>query len=422
MAERTRVLAFSDVDAIMRVLDEPRRPQTIELELELASASALDERRLRDAVERAAKRHPMARARQLPAGPLAPNDRWTILDHLGGDVVEVDAAGADDGAARDRFFSRHIDVTTSPPFRCLLLRKPGSADRFLLSVCHVAFDGVGALRLLRSISRAYTGDDDPVPTVDPEQARRLVESRAKRSAASASARRSPAQLTSSRADGGTTFGILHVDLDADAVRRIGDASINDVLLAGAHLAAASWIRSQGAAPDEIAFMMPVNERPPDWRDDVVANLVQSATITSAARDRLDNGTLLAAIASQTGRIKQDGVVPSVPAIPNRTPIAVRRLLPRLVDLAASSTAVTGVVSNLGVVPDVSWFGSPARGLWFSPPPRRPVVLTIGAVSTPQHLGLSLRWCNDAFSRDDAEGFASMLLESLGRLRNPISSP
>lgn len=418
MAERNRVLAFSDVDAIMRVLDEPRRPQTIELEVEVASASPLDETPLRDAVERAAERHPMARARQLPSGPLAPNDRWAILDHLGDDVVEVEAAEADGSAARERFFSRHIDVTASPPFRCLLLREHDAVDRFLLSVSHVAFDGVGALRLLRSISRAYTGDDDPLPAVDPEQARRLVASRANRSAASASPRRPPAHLTGRRADGGTTFGILHVDLDAGAVRRIGAASVNDVLLAAAHLATASWIRSQGGAPDELAFMMPVNERPADWRDDVVANLVQSASITSAARDRMDNATLLAAISTQTGRIKRDGVVPSVPAIPNRTPVVVRRLLPRLVDLASNSTAVTGVVSNLGFVPDESWFGSPARGLWFSPPPRRPVVLTIGAVSTPQHLGLSLRWCNDSFCRGDAETFASMLVESLGTLRDP----
>lgn len=77
MAERTfRSLPFSDVDALMRVLDEPSRPQTIELEI--AIDAKLDDSRLADAIVGASDRHPMARARQAAVGPFASNDRWEI--------------------------------------------------------------------------------------------------------------------------------------------------------------------------------------------------------------------------------------------------------------------------------------------------------------------------------------------------------
>ena len=383
MAERTnRVLPFSDVDSVMRVLDEPRRPQTIELEV--AVKARLDESHLRSAVMRAADLHPMTRARQLAAGPFAPNDRWKLDPHLTADVVESVTVSNNVDATRDEFLSRHIDVAAGPPFRCLLVHASDGVDRIMLSVNHVAFDGIGALRLLRSISRAYAAERDPLPAVDPEEARRLISASARRAPANAPSTRSPARVRGDRSTGRAAFGVLHVDIDAGAARRVGDASVNDVLLAAAHLALERWIRSRGAPCERITLMMPVNERPATWRDDVVANLVQSASITSVARDRIDERALLAAVTAQTKRIKRDGVSPSIGAIPQRTPVVLRRLLPRLVDFGSQGTADTAVLSNLGVVDEQMWFGAPGRGLWFSPPPRQPVILTIGTVDRRGH--------------------------------------
>lgn len=410
----TRVLTFSDVDAVMRVLDEPRRPQTIELEV--AVNARLDESRLRHAVMRSASLHPMARARQLAAGPLAPNDRWEINARLTADVVEVTTASGNVDATRDEFLSRHIDVAAVPPFRCLLVHDPDGVDRVMLSASHVAFDGIGALRLLRSISRAYATDDDPTPAVDPEHARHLISASARNARANRPSGRSPARITGDRGTPATAFGVLHIDIDSGAARRVGDASVNDVLLAAAHIATERWIRSRGAPCERITMMMPVNERPASWRDDVVANLVQSASIASGARDRIHEGSLLDAITAQTKRIKRYGVSPSIGAIPQRTPILLRRLLPRLVDLASQSIADTGVLSNLGLVDDRTWFGAPGEGLWFSPPPRQPVILTIGAVTAGDTLGLSLRWCNDSFSAANARSFATMLVDALAVLQ------
>ena len=59
---------FNGADSLMRALDEPGRPQTIELEVALADI--LDDDRLVDAVTTAAVVHPTARAHQLAARPL----------------------------------------------------------------------------------------------------------------------------------------------------------------------------------------------------------------------------------------------------------------------------------------------------------------------------------------------------------------
>ena len=151
----SRTTPFSGVDGLMRALDEPRRPQTIQLEVALTER--LDEERLRRSATEAAGRHPMARARQRSASPFDLNDTWEIVDGLQADPVEVctTAGPAELDAARDAFYSRHIDLTTGPPFRVLLVHEADGADRVMLSVTHVAFDGIGSLRLLQSMSRLY---------------------------------------------------------------------------------------------------------------------------------------------------------------------------------------------------------------------------------------------------------------------------
>lgn len=53
----------------------------------------------------------------------------------------------------------------------MLLRMPDGRDVFALSASHVAMDGVGMLRVARSITRAYRGEPDPDDPVDLETAR-----------------------------------------------------------------------------------------------------------------------------------------------------------------------------------------------------------------------------------------------------------
>lgn len=402
----------------MRALDEPRRPQTIHLEVALDRS--LDEARLRTAISEAVDRHPMARARQLPAGPFDSGFTWQIDD--GPQEVPLEARDAPDahtlGLVRNAFYSEHIDTRDGPPFRVVLVREL-DVDRVFLSVTHVAFDGVGALRLLQSISRAYTSAPDPVPDVDPLEAKALLENRASGPGDDTRANfgipQRPARLAASSARAVDGYGILNIDLDESTLPAIAGATVNDVLLAALHMAVAAWNHGHGAACERVTVMMPVNQRPAEWRSEVLANLVLAASVDSTSLQRATPSDLLSAIATQTRSIKANGVGGGIDPLPRRTPVLFRRLLPRMVDAVAGWAADTAILSNLGRVDDPPWFGGNGRGLWFSPPPRMPVVLTVGAATAGDRLGLSLCWCNSDFTESDAQAFADSLIEGLSQL-------
>ncbi len=415
---------FTGVDSLMHALDEPRRPQNIELEV--AVSERLDEPRLREAVSSAAARHPMARARQLPAKPLDLEYAWEIEGAPRRDPVEscATAGSAQLDAARDAFFSRHIDLEAGPPFRLLLVHEEHEGGRVMLSVNHSAFDGVGSLRLLQSISRCYAGEADPLPDVDALQARGFLEEQNRRLRRGPAARSGspldlgppPARLACKPSETGTGFRILHLDLDAADAASRGDATVNDVLLVALHRTIDRWNRSQGVACGRVTVMMPVNQRPAAWRDQVLANLVLPGRVESTRAERSGTGNLLAAVSAQTKRIKTQGVGGTTDPMPRRSPVVFRRLLPHLIDAVAGRMADTAVLSNLGRVEDPPWFGAKGRGLWFGPPPRSPVVLTLGAATVEERLGISLRWCAGALSTSAVREFADLFLLALSELR------
>jgi NRPS condensation-like uncharacterized protein len=54
--------------------------------------------------------------------------------------------------------------------RFLPARTPGS-DKLLAAAHHAASDGIGTLRLMTSLARAYAGRPDPTPDIDPVASR-----------------------------------------------------------------------------------------------------------------------------------------------------------------------------------------------------------------------------------------------------------
>lgn len=418
-------IPFSGVDSLMRALDEPGRPQTIELEV--AVTEPLDEQRLRDAVADAASRHPMARARQLRARPFDLEYAWKIGATLAGDPVSSCsvATSTEVDAARDAFFSRHIDLETESPFRVLLVHEAGQGDRVMLSVNHAAFDGIGAFRLMQSISRSYSGEADPLPDVDPLEVKGLLEAKNRQqhrgpalgTGAPLQMSKPPARLASKRSGTAKGFRILHLDLDAADAPAQGGATVNDVLLVALHQTIERWNRSQGKPCDRVAVMMPVNQRPAAWRDEVLANLVLPGRVESSKADRSSPAGLLAAVKAQTKQIKTKGVSDSgTDSMPRYAPVALRRLMPHLIDAVSPLVADTAVLSNLGLVEDPPWFGAKGRGLWFGPPPRDPVVLTVGVGTAEGRLGVSLRWCDGPLSAPAVQEFADLFIAALSELR------
>ena len=73
---------------------------------------------------------------------------WTgFIDYLIGDETVIPPA-------EEAFYSERIDLAMAPAFRALIVHRPGG-DSLLLSLHHTITDGVGTLRFVHSIARAY---------------------------------------------------------------------------------------------------------------------------------------------------------------------------------------------------------------------------------------------------------------------------
>ena len=113
----------------------------------------------------------MAGARKAPSRRSYRQDRWEIGQDLDVDPLRVVECADDDAlaAARADLQSRAVPLGESPPLRARLVRHPGG-DVLMLNASHAAMDGYGVLRVLRSVARAYTGDDDPAPKATTSEA------------------------------------------------------------------------------------------------------------------------------------------------------------------------------------------------------------------------------------------------------------
>jgi NRPS condensation-like uncharacterized protein len=101
---------------------------------------------------------------------------WEIedeLDHLPLTVIDGSTDQKLD-AARSRLQSIQVPLTMSPAFLVYLVHHP-AGDWVMVNLNHALGDGLSALRFATSIVRAYAGEPDPVPEVDPLAVRDLRE-------------------------------------------------------------------------------------------------------------------------------------------------------------------------------------------------------------------------------------------------------
>lgn len=166
---------FNVVDEVVHVLDSDAEPWSIQVEVR--TRGSLDEGRLRDALHEALQRHPMARARKAPTGRGDEHQyEWEITAEAEVDPLHVvDCADDDDalGAVRADLQSRGVPLAESPPVRMRLARHPGG-DVLMVNANHAAMDGFGTLRFVQSVARSYAGEPDPVPDLDPLEARNVT--------------------------------------------------------------------------------------------------------------------------------------------------------------------------------------------------------------------------------------------------------
>lgn len=429
--------AFNGVDEAVWLLDSPSEPWNIQVELRVSGR--LTECRLRTALgEALARHHPMARARQLPAAPWDRHYYWQITPQPDLDALRVVECPDDDALAlaRRELYSLRIPLAESPPLRMRLAHHP-AGDLVMLNVNHAAFDGFGALRLLRSTARAYAGLDDPLPDIELATARQIgpqlatadLRTRAQRWTGVvnklADLARPPARIAPEHGSDQPGYGFHHLSLSQQQTTALAShthqGTINDVLVAALNLAIARWNHDHATTTDRISIIVPVNFRPPQWRHDMAVNYVLITWIHTTATDRHTPQTTLQAVTAQTQRIKNTGTgttLIEVLAVSPRLPLWAQQSLSPLLRLTGNRLVDTAQLSNLGRLDQPPYFGpdaGPTTQAWFSPPARMPCGLSIGVVTLTGRMHLAFRYRHPLLGPDAINRFAQHYLAELADL-------
>ena len=429
------VVPFELVDEAVHVLDVEAQPWSIQVEVQ--TPGSVDEGRLRSAVGQALVRHPMARARKVATGRRSERRyHWEITDQAEVDPVRVvdcpDTRALND--ARARLQNLSVPLSESPPLRMRLARHPGG-DVVMLNVNHAASDGIGSVRFLQSVSRAYVGAADPVPDLDPLRARDLSAVVERGDRRTRLLRRAilvrrlrdlvdpPARVAPDGASDQPGYGFELVRLSrADTKALVSGGhpgTVNDLLLVALHLAIEAWNHDHGAPARRMGVMVPVNLRPPEWRTEVMGNLLLPVRVLTESRSRSTPAAVLQAVTTQTRQFKERGTSPALLEILRRSatlPLGAKEATSPLLWLTGNRLVDTALLSNIGQLDDPPTFGAQADAapLWFSAPARMPLGLSIGVVTAGGHMHLAFRYRHPMFGPDAASRFADRYLAMLER--------
>ncbi len=425
-------LTFTVLEETFMHLDDPTHPITVHVEVRVAER--LDDERLRKAIHAAIRKHPRARAHLKPWSSDAEKYEWFVDDEP--QVERLRAVSVDGRASldhiRSEFCSQPLTLLESPPFRVLLVHHL-DGDVVMLAIHHSASDGIGAVRLLQSIMRAYAEVADDTTSVDLASPRRhkAGTDRSSREAGNGAdpqedlaSSSTPVMLAPRGASSLPGYGLHTLSLPlepilASTLRRRLNATVNDLLLAAAHLSVDSWHREGGEPAERIAIAMPINKRPEAWRYDVVGNYFSTEIVATAAQQRVSPETCLAAVVGVTAAMKNpiEGAAPTMTIRSGPKRVADRRGMIQLVRDAARSLGGTLTLSNVGRI-ESDWVGASldVREMWFTPPPVGPS-LGIGAASVGPTLYLALRYSRGLLSDAAALEYASMLNQAIDQVTN-----
>jgi NRPS condensation-like uncharacterized protein len=429
----TDSVSLNLLDELFLNLDRREEPWNVHLEIRVSGR--LDDERLTDAIRAAAQHHPIARASLAKWRYSDRSYRWDIADELGEVPLEV-VTCTDDAAlagVRERLLDTSPSLEDAPPFNVVLAHGT-DGDSILLNLHHAAVDGIGAVRLLRSILSAYAGVEDPLPPHDPLTVRdvhalagattleqRLVRARAlARRAASSWA--PPTRIARGGANrpgyGVAVHALTSEESNTVMARRTAGSTVNDVLLAALAVAIRRWNSHHERHTGRITLSMPVNLRPKEWRTDVVGNFASYVTVAIDSPDSADLPRAAKAVGQQTEIVKRNGLAGAVIDIlvaSSMLTIAAKRRLPDLIPLTGNVVVDTASLSNLGALEALPPLGGDAgkvEAVWFSPPGRMPLGAAFGVATIDGRLQLTLRYRRAQFDRASAEAFAQLYRDVL----------
>jgi NRPS condensation-like uncharacterized protein len=425
-------LPLSLLDELYLNLDRGAEPWTVQYEVHLATR--IDAGRLSDAIAAAARQHPLSRARLASWRFQDRGYRWEIADEL--DAISMRVAECPDELAladeRERLFEHSPSLSAVPPFTVLLARRP-DGDSVLLNLHHAVGDGVSAARLMLSILRAYAGDEDPIPTLDPlavhdvrrfSAARTPGERRARRRMLARGAWRPFVGVARVAREGGSdrpAYGFDFMAFTPEESQAVftghpTGVTVNDVLLAALAVAIARW-NAQHGRPDRLtALTMPVNLRPPEWQSEVLSNFAPWVTVWIRPAPGEDLASVIKRIAARTRAIKRDrlgGLAVDLLEATGKLMIAAKRWLQYVKSLTGDVVVDTASLSNLGRLEALpAQFAGAITGVWFSPPAQMPLGVSIGAVTLEDTLYVTLRYRHAQFDRAAARRFSALYRDVL----------
>jgi NRPS condensation-like uncharacterized protein len=421
------------LDELYLHLDREDEPWSVHVEIRVEGR--IERPRLEAAVREAAGHHPIARAQLAPSRATALHYEWDIADALAAiDLQEIESSDAEElGRAREQLLSRAPSLDRPGPFS-LLLAHTGDGDVLVLNLHHAAGDGLSALRLLGSIARAYAGQDDPLPAIDPLGVRDVGALAAPGSARERLARGraaldylsrgidTPTRIVPQGASARPGYGFVPLTFEPPEVEqlialRTGGATVNDVLLGGLAIAVSRWNQQHGASSGAIYLMMPINLRPPNWRLDVVGNFASYVSVRIGSNDHRTLEDAITAAAESTRRIKDGaiaGLIVDLFGAPTLLPTAVKGRMQDLIPLTGNVVVDTAVLSNLGRVDSVPHLGDAGsvREVWFSPPGRMPLGASLGVVTLNGRMFITLRYRHALFDAAAATHFMAGFRQEL----------
>ena len=429
----SRTVPFTVLEEAVYNIEQTFTPWNIQLELE--TSERLDTDRLDSAVRTACAVHPLARARKRPASTLDTDYVWEIPDDPDAPSVTERTDGTPVSAARSQFYAEPFDLEGEPPFRLLVFRGEGAGDRLCLSVSHTPADGIGTLRLLRTICRAYRGEV-PADGIPLAVSRQLVDEirpsalsdRVQLLGAATSHLGKlfdrPSRLASDSTAEQSGWGFVHRQLDETLFERVienrsAGTSVNDVLLTAAHLTVDAWNGNHGDSADKISLLMPVNLRPEEWFYDVFGMYTLFESIVTRPTHRDDPRAAVEEVRAQTTAIKREqraaALLESLSLVPCVTPVGIKRRSPELLGGPGENLVDTVMLSNLGRIPELAGIGEAEPTVWFSPPSWQLTPVSVGVVTAGGTMQFVFRYMYSVLDDAAAVEFAECFERQLRRL-------
>jgi len=441
---RAMIERFALADELTCYYDRSSEPANVHLEVRVPGL--LDPAAIRAAVSAVLTSQPRIMARRRPA-TWQRDYHWEFPAPATTDpVVTTDYADQDGlDRQRDAFLSWSPPLDVAPPLRFLVASGPGG-DCLILNAHHAAFDGLSCLRLLREVAGLYQpgrnnaqpvagvssapggSDAEPVPrTAGAAPVVPGVQRGDHPAGRSATAGRTWPAARIAPGRGGTPgrpgYGAYLMTWGGLAVSRPPRAAglrVNDLLITALMLTISDWNEARGGSRDQIKITMPVGDKAQAGSDGRWANLSRLTTVAARVPAGTLPGELAADVARQT-RAAKDRPGPQLDlasrvlaAVP--MPVTVKNLLLRsALRFAGPLLCDTSLVSNLGVVPALTFGTMAAAEAWFSTSAHMPRGLSLGAVTAGGALRLTFRYRRALMSGADAAEFGGRYLKALDQL-------